>query len=221
MIVNISLEDPDEEILQKAVEILKKGGLIVYPTETAYGLGCDAFNTNAIRNLYEIKERLLNQPCSVIVSSIKMIEEISEINNSAMKLFETFYPGPLVIALKKKQCIPDLLNKNGIAFRISKNQIAQKLTQLLNRPIVSTSANLSGDKTPYSIEDVINSIEEEKIDLILDSGPLSGELTSTIVDFTLNPPPQIIREGSISGEEILQVLGIAKEKWKYHYYKKQ
>lgn len=220
LIVNISLENPEEEVLNRAVGILRKGGIIVYPTETAYGIGCDAFNEKAIKKLFEIKKRQLNQPCSVIVSSLEMIEQISELTISAKKLIEKYHPGPLVIALKKKKNIPDVLNKSGIAFRISKNNIAQKLTQMLNRPIVSTSANISGDKTSYSVEDVIKSLEESKIDLVLDCGPLSGELTSTIIDFTIKPEPQIVRIGAISGEEILQFLGIEEKNWNNHLCKK-
>lgn len=220
MIIKINPNFPEEKIIIKSVEILKHGGLVVYPTETAYGLGCDAYNKEAIRKLYALKKRSISQPCSVIVSSQEMIEEIAYINDQAKILINKFLPGPLVIALPKKKIIPDILNSKGIAFRISSNKIAHSITNMLKHPLVSTSANITGDPTPYSIDDVIHSLNQNKIDLILDSGNIPKNIPSTIVDFLLDVPPQITREGKITVEEILIALNIPTNLWENHFTKK-
>ncbi|HUU77795.1 MAG TPA: L-threonylcarbamoyladenylate synthase [candidate division Zixibacteria bacterium] len=220
MIIKINPNFPEEKIILKSVEILIRGGLIVYPTETAYGLGCDAYNEEAIKKLFVLKKRSISQPCSVIVSSQEMIEEIAYVNDQANILINKFLPGPLVIALPKKKVIPDILNSNGIAFRISSNKIAHLITNLLKRPLVSTSANITGDTPPYSIDDVIQSLDQNKIDLILDSGNIPKNIPSTIVDFLLEMSPQITREGEITKEEILKTLNIPKYLWENHFTKK-
>jgi len=220
LIIKINPNFPEEKIILKSVEILIRGGLIVYPTETAYGLGCDAYNEEAIKKLFVLKKRSISQPCSVIVSSQEMIEEIAYVNDQANILINKFLPGPLVIALPKKKVIPDILNSNGIAFRISSNKIAHLITNLLKRPLVSTSANITGDTPPYSIDDVIQSLDQNKIDLILDSGNIPKNIPSTIVDFLLEMSPQITREGEITKEEILKTLNIPKYLWENHFTKK-
>jgi len=195
---------------------LLKGGIIVYPTETAYGLGCDAFNHRAINRIFKIKNRPKNLPLSVLVSSIDMIETIAEVNISAIKLIEKYHPGPLVIALPKKITIPDSVNQNNIAFRISSNNFANSIVKLLNRPLISTSANKSGEPTPYSVSEILDSFGETEIDAIFDVGKIPHRKPSTIVDFTLNPAPQITREGGISAKDILSYLNIPKASWKLH-----
>ncbi|MBD3191321.1 MAG: threonylcarbamoyl-AMP synthase [Candidatus Heimdallarchaeota archaeon] len=207
---------PSEEIIDLATAILERGGIIIYPTETAYGIGCDGFNEKAIANIYRIKDRDKNQPLSVIVHNLELIEKIAYLNKKARKLIEEFYPGPLVIALPKKAIIPDILNPTGIAFRISSHPIAQEISAKLQKPIVSTSANKSGEPAPYSILEVVNSLERDHLDLIIDTGTLPYNKPSTIVDFQMKPAPQIIREGEISAKRILSTLGIPMKEWKKH-----
>ena len=216
MIIKVDIRKPKKETINKAVEILEKGGIIVYPTETAYGLGCDSFNIQAIKKIFEIKTRPSDQPLSVIVDSLEMIEKIAFMQENAKLLIEKFYPGPLVIALKKKSLIPDVLNKNRIAFRISNNEFVQNIVRKLGKPIVSTSANQTGYKSPYSIDAVLETITEKDVDLIFDAGLLEKNKPSTIIDFVMQSPPQIIREGAISAKEIFQTLKIKEEYWDQH-----
>jgi len=216
MIIRVDILKPKEETIEKAVKILEKGGIIVYPTETAYGLGCDSFNVTAIEKIYEIKSRPLDQPLSVIVDSFEMIERIAFMQENAKLLIEKFYPGPLVIALRKKKLIPDVLNKDRIAFRISSNEFIQNIVRKLGKPIVSTSANQTGFKPPYSIDDVLETLTEKEVDLIFDAGSLEKNKPSTIIDFVMQSSPQIIREGAISAKEIFQALKIKEEYWDQH-----
>lgn len=216
MIIKIDIQKPKKETIDKAVKILEKGGIIVYPTETAYGLGCDGFNVQAIEKIYEIKSRPPDQPLSIIVDNLEMIERVACMQEDAKILIEKFHPGPLVIALKKKSLIPDILNKDRIAFRISNNEFVQNIVRNLGKPIVSTSANKTGFKSPYSINDVLETITEKEVDLILDAGPLEKNKPSTIIDFVMQSSPQIIREGAISAKEIFQTLKIKEEYWDQH-----
>ena len=217
LILRIDVLNPEEDIIEEAVKVLQSGGLLVYPTETAYGLGCDAYNVEAIAKIYKVKSRPQDQPLSVIVENITMIEEIAVMQDHARKLIEKFYPGPLVIALKKRNLIPDILNKDRIAFRISSNILVQKIIEVFGKPIVSTSANKSGFKPPYSIKEVLETISEDNIDLILDAGPLVKVKPSTLIDFVQQPSPQIIREGMIPANKIFEVLNIKENLWDRHY----
>lgn len=201
----------DENILQQIIRILKEGGIIVYPTETAYGLGCDGLNEKAIEKIYSIKKRNQIHPLPIIISTIEMADKLAYLNPQAKKLIETFHPGPLVIALTKKEIIPDIVNPNGIAFRISRNKIIHRIVTEFDKPIISTSANLSGNPAPYTINEIKNQLDINLIDIILDSGPLPIRKPSTIVDFQFEPSPQIMREGEISAKQILETLEIKKE----------
>ncbi len=216
MIIQVDLQKPEEEIIEKTVQILQEGGLLVYPTETAYGLGCDAYNVEAITRIYKVKSRPKDQPLSVIVDDISMIEEIAVMQDQARILIEKFYPGPLVIALKKKNIIPDILNKDKIAFRVSSNNLVQKIIKAFGKPIISTSANKTSFSSPYSIEEVLETINETEVDLILDAGPLEKVKPSTIIDFVEQPSPQIIREGTIKTSKIFEALNIKEELWNQH-----
>lgn len=216
MIIPVENQKPKEEVVDQVVQILKKGGLIIYPTETAYGLGCDAYNVKAIKQIFEIKSRSPESPLSIIVDRFAMIEQIAYMQENAKILIEKYHPGPLVIALKKKTIIPDILNKEGIAFRISSNKYVNQIVNKLGKPIVSTSANQTGSKPPYSIQEVLETIDENDVDVILDAGVLEKNKPSTLVDFVMPNSPQIIREGAISAKEILQTLNIEEEKWEQH-----
>jgi L-threonylcarbamoyladenylate synthase len=216
-IIPVQFDTLSKKMLQEVINSLKQGGIIVYPTETAYGIGCDAFNKHSIRKIFGIKKRPKNQPLAILVSSKEMAQKVAVINHQIEKLMVKYHPGPLVIAAPKKEVIPNILNKQGIAFRISSNYIASLLVKSLGRPIVSTSANTTGNATPYSIDQVIDDLDQNKIDLLLDAGRLPKIAPSTLIDFTLQPAPQIIREGTIKGEEILDFLGIPKEQREEHY----
>lgn len=195
----------DIEIIKKAANIVRKGGVIVYPTDTCYGIGCDATNPKAIEKIFRIKEREKNKPLPLIASSIEMIEKYVFLEERAIKLFFAF-PGISVSLKKKGSLIPDSVNREKVAFRIPSNEISRKLSELSNKPLVSTSANRSGDNPPYSIEEVKISLKNflNEIDLFLDGGILDKNPPSTIVDLV---DGKIERIGSIGEKQITDLLG--------------
>lgn len=193
-----------DEGVEEAVEILKKGGLVIYPTDTLYGLGCNALDELALKSVFAVKKRPTSNPLSIAVSDVEMMKEYAELPEAAEKLADAFLPGALTIVLKKKN-LPDILT-GGLAkvgIRIPNSDIALKLTELLGAPITATSANISGNSPPVSVEEAISQIPEA--DVILNRGPLRERVPSTIVD--LSGKPKILREGAIKKAELETVIG--------------
>ncbi len=195
----------DIELIEKAVDLITKGGVIVYPTDTCYGIGCDATNPSAIKKIFKIKGREKNKPLPLIASSLEMIEKYVFMDERAIKLYHAF-PGISVALRKKGSDIPDIVNKEKVAFRIPSNEMSKKLCELSGKPLVSTSANLSGDPSPYSIEEVKLSLKKSlnQIDLFIDSGILNNNPPSTIVDLVEG---KIGRIGSVKEDQIKNLLG--------------
>lgn len=208
-IFKVNLKKPNIEIIERAANTLKSGGLIVYPTDTAYGLGANALDENAVKKIYKIKGRDFSKPTHVVVRNWKMIENLCCVNLLGKKLYDKFLPGPLTLILPKlpnhpnHPNLPNLLTANlpTLGVRIPDNLITQSLSRLVNFPFTTPSANKSGGKTPYSIEEVKNELDISKIDLILDAGKLPKVVPSTIVDLT-SKDPKILREGPIAIDEI-------------------
>ena len=201
--LKIDVNNPNLEIIRKAAEILKKGGLVIYPTDTAYGLGANALDEEAVRKVYGIKGRDFSKPTHVIVRDWKMTEELAETNDLAKKLYDNFLPGPLTIILPKKKIVPDILTAGlkTIGIRIPNNEVTKILSNDLPFPYTTPSANKSGGKTPYSIEDVKKELDISKVSLILDAGKLPEVAPSTIADLS-GKKLKILREGPIANEEI-------------------
>jgi len=205
----MELLHPDEKGIRRAVEILEKGGLVAFPTETVYGLGCNAMNEKALERLFEVKKRPRNKPLIVGVSKIEQVYEIAEVNELALKLMKLFFPGPLTLILKRRS-IPDLVTggKNKVAVRMPAHEIPLKLIQGLGKPIVVPSANISGKFTPTKPEHVIEELGG-KIDAIVLGDCYLG-LESTILDLTVEPP-KIVRHGALSVEELSKFLEVQYE----------
>jgi len=206
-LIKVFLNNPDPDAIAKASNVLKSGGLIVYPTDTAYGLGANALSEKTVKKVYEVKGRDYSKPTHVVVADWKMIEELTETNELAKKLYNHFLPGPLTIILSKKKTVPDILTSGlpTLGVRIPNNSVTQSLSRLLTFPYTTPSANKSGGITPYSIDDVRKQLDLEKIDLILDAQELRPTPPSTIVDLTIHPP-KILREGPISKEQIRKAI---------------
>ncbi|BAW32223.1 MAG TPA: L-threonylcarbamoyladenylate synthase [Methanothermobacter sp.] len=187
--------------LKEAKAILKSGGIILYPTDTLYGLGVDAFNEKAIKRLYRLKRRPLNKPMSICLHDTKWIKRVAHPNPKIEKIIDMILPGPFTIILKKKNTIPSILTSGSekIGIRIPDNTISRELASEF--PITTTSANISGMKTHNNIKDIIQQIGE--VDLALDAGPLKKRKPSTVVDLTKDPP-KILRKGA--GHEKIKKL---------------
>ncbi len=192
-----------EEAVEKAVKTLIGGGIVVYPTETCYGLAAAIDDVEAVRRVYLVKRRPFSRPLTILVASIDMWYEYAYLTDEAMKLIKRFLPGPLTIVLWKKATVPDIVNPVRIGARISSHTLAQAMVKRLGKPVTATSANIHGDKEPYSITDVVRDV-----DLILDFGELPRKPPSTIVDLTVKPPviQRTYPHGSFTEEEILRAI---------------
>jgi L-threonylcarbamoyladenylate synthase len=191
-IVPIDPKRPDPRYLREAVAVLRRGGLVVYPTETAYALGCDAANAAARRHLYQVKGRDHSKRLPIIVSSLVMARQVANFNPEALRLARKYWPGPLTLALPEKRAAS---RPGMVGLRVSSNLVARTLAARLGRPIVSTSANMSGEPTKYDIPGVIHDLGF-KPDFVLDAGPLQPKPPSTIVGFDCGLPI-IFRAGPI------------------------
>lgn len=195
----------NKEILQ-VTEKLTQGEIVSFPTETVFALAVDPWNEQAVKALYEAKKRNHNKPLAVIVSDITMLEQIAELSNKARILFDVFCPGPLTLVLKKKKgVIADYVNPgfDTIAVRCPSGIISQDILKNWGKPLIATSANISGENPALSKSD-IDAIFGDRVSIILE-GSCSDGIASTIVDLT-DKEIKILRVGSITEDEIKAVL---------------
>lgn len=193
--------------LKEPAKIIKEGGIAIFPTETVYGIGTNGLNEEAVKQLYEVKQRPLNKPISLLVNSIDMIEEIAkDITDIEYELIKEFFPGPLTIILNKKDVVPNILtaNQDTVGIRMPANKIAIKLTDYAGVPIATPSANISGRPSGTNIKDIMEDFDG-KVDYFVDEGPSKIGLASTIVKVEKGIP-KILRKGAISEEQIKQIL---------------
>ncbi len=213
----INPKNPDPVSISRTVEILKEGGIIVYPTDTLYGLGVDMTNQKAVNKLLHLKRRSINAPISIMVDSIDSMEEIvGPISPKKQALLKNILPGKFTILLKNKNEIiseKNHLNQDKIGFRIPDHAVCHELSIQLKRPISSTSANISGQESVISIPEVVSHFGN-KLDLILDAGPMESNKGSTVIDLT-KLPFMVFREGDITMKQLSEMLpGISFEKRK-------
>ncbi|MFH1404686.1 MAG: L-threonylcarbamoyladenylate synthase [Patescibacteria group bacterium] len=190
-----------KEQVKHAVEILKKGGVVVFPTETAYGICADATNEDAVAKISIIKQRRQGNTFPLIVGTLKMAQAYGDFSQLMKKMAREFWPGALTLCvpIKKEVVLSKYAIKNGsIALRVSSNEIARLLSKELGVPIISTSANLSGKESCYSVEDVKKEFVHEKLqpDYFIDAGVLPKRKSSTIVQ-EQNGKLDVLREGSV------------------------
>ena len=198
--------DLNYEKLKEPAKIIREGGIVIFPTETVYGIGTNGLNKKAIKRLYEVKQRPINKPITLLISDIEMINKIAKnITKLEYDLMNTFFPGPLTIILQKKDIIPDILTANGntIGIRMPSGKIARKLIKYAGIPIATPSANISGKPSGTNIKDIKKDFEG-KVDCFIDNGESKLGIPSTIVK-VVNNVPHILRKGSISEEEIKKI----------------
>lgn len=187
-----------QRAVKQAVAVLRKGGVIVYPTETAYGLGADAYNAEAVKKLRSVKQEPAESPISVIVADLQQAKRIAKIDHSAEKLIAKFMPGPLTLVVEKKKKVPNELSGKTIAFRISSNKFATALCKEFGSAITATSANIHGKPAIYNGDKAIKEFLG-KVDLVIDVGKLPKCKVSTIYDVGKG---KILREGKIKERQI-------------------
>ncbi len=203
--MTLILKDPRNEDLKGVAKKIREGESCIYPTETCYGLGTNALDEEAVKKIYSIKERDMGKKLSCIVSSVEQAEKYCELNTVERDVCNEFMPGPLTLVAKKKNTVPDILNKDFV-FRVSSNPIAQKLAQESGVPIVATSANFSGTGGRYSLDD-ISRVIRDRVDIILDYGELEKQEPSTIAKIDKRNV-EIYRKGPVSRKQIERFLNI-------------
>lgn len=174
--------------IEHAVKVLQRDGIIVYPTETVYGLGADALSEDAVMKIYEAKGRPLGKPISIAVSDTDMLRAVAVVDDAAEAFIHRFLPGPVTVVLPAKSCLPEMLTGGTglIGIRMPAHETAVRIIELLDAPITATSANLAGD-APVTRPDEV----DVPFDLLVDGGELPGT-PSTVVDLTTR---SILRKG--------------------------
>ena len=202
-----SLQSKLEEQIEKAIAILKNGGLVAYPTDTVYGLGACMTDTKAVARIFEVKGRPKGMALPVLLADHAQIELIVEsMPLAAQRLADAFFPGALTIILPKSTAVPDVITGGGntVAFRIPNHPVPLALINGLGKPIVGTSANLSGQPTALTAEEVQAQIGD-KIDMVIDGGRCPGGIESTVIDLS-GEKPVIRRQGVISIDRLRKIL---------------
>ena len=188
-------------MLEKAANLIKQGKIVVFPTETVYGIGTKGLDEEAVKKLFKAKQRPLNKPISLLVSNMEMVNQIAkDITAIEYKIMEKFFPGPLTIILKKKDIVPNIVTagEETVGVRMPSGEIARKLVELVGEPIAAPSANISGEPSGIDLQEIKKHI---KADYFIDGGKSELGLASTIVQ-VVDEKIQILRQGSITLEEI-------------------
>jgi len=195
--------DP-EGAISEATEILLSGGLVAYPTESFYGLAADATDETAIKRLFLAKQRGPGRPVLILIPSVEVLNQyVQHIPPIAQQLIKKFWPGGLTLVFDADpEILPLLTSGTGkIGIRLSSHPVATALTRTIGVPITGTSANISGEPPCRNAEEVRRSLGDG-VDLILDGGETKGEVGSTVLDVTVDPP-RILRQGMVSQDEIV------------------
>lgn len=201
-------DDNNEIIIKTAADIIARGGLVAFPTETVYGLGGDAFDVNASARIYEAKGRPSDNPLIVHIAALEDLYSLTDnVPDKALALAKEFWPGPLTMIVDKKSCVPNTVTGglSTVAVRLPSHKVARDLIKASGTFIAAPSANLSGRPSPTRAEHVIEDLSG-RVDMIIDGGDIEIGLESTIVDFT-EDVPVILRPGYITMEMIEDVIG--------------
>jgi len=205
-VIAIDRGSPDESVLQHAADVVRSGGLIVYPTETLYGIGADATNPAAIRRVHKAKGRTERKPILMIAGSTEMmLPYVESVSLSARILMERLWPGPLTLVFKASGLVSsELVQSTGtVGIRIPSSRLCLRLIAHLGVPLTSTSANRSGEKPERTMKEIQRRLTG--IDLYLDGGELPEVQPSTVVDVS-GGIPRVLRSGAVATEKLKQVL---------------
>jgi L-threonylcarbamoyladenylate synthase len=205
--LSVSLTNPEDKPLLLAAEVIQAGGIIVYPTETLYGIGCNAMHSRALQRVQDLKKRAEAKPILVLVrSKSDLLPLVREVPEAAEVLIDAFWPGPLTLVFPASDAVPPELTqgKGTIGVRVPGCAVCLRLLELAGVPITSTSANLSGD-SPLDTIVSMRSVLTPGIDLYLDAGLLPPSKPSTVVDVS-SSPPCVVREGAVSTDALRRVV---------------
>lgn len=199
-ILTINPINPPDRLLRQVVEVLERGGVIAYPTDTTYGVGCDIYNTKGIERIYQLKSKSRKDTLSFICADLSHLADYAVVSNAGFRLMKRMLPGPFTFVLRATKLPPRVLQtrQKTVGIRVPDHPIPLGLVTLLGRPIVSTTANISGEP-PLTHPEDIRAVLGHGIDLIVDGGPVEGGL-STVVSIE-DDEVVILREGK--GAEML------------------
>jgi len=188
MLLSINPDNPQKRLIGKVVQVLDQGGLIIYPTDTFYGIGCDLFNKKSIKRIYQLKRRPLTKPFSFIGANLKDISLYAKVSNYAYRVMKRLLPGPYTFILEGTRLVPKLMltKRRTVGIRIPNNKICLAIVKSLGRPIISTSVHLD---EPSVIHDTYSSL----VEMVIDGGIISYE-PSTVISL-IDDIPEVIREG--------------------------
>jgi L-threonylcarbamoyladenylate synthase len=184
-----------------ASQIVRRGGLVVYPTETVYGLGCDPFDIDAVKRVFQVKgER--RKPLPILASSINYVEKIACMTRDGKKIAQRLWPGPLTLIFSKKRVLPDEVTSSldTVGVRVPKHDVARELIRLCGGLLIGTSANVSGEKPPRTVEEVAQELKKQ-VDAVIDCGSTEFGIPSTIADLSRGKL-RMVRGGPVSLKEL-------------------
>ncbi len=206
-IVAVDSDNPETDTIKRAGKIIQNSGVVIFPAQCLYGIAVNALNEKAVKKIFNLKQRPLNNPILTLIHDQTQLSDLVQtIPESAQKLMDVFWPGNLTIIFKAKNHIPAILTANTgkIGIRIPAHPVANSLVRYINFPITGTSANLSGQPGCNKI-DRLDPLLTANTDLILDAGSLKGGIGSSIVDIT-SSTIKIIRQGEVSTLKINEIL---------------
>ena len=194
MLIKINPINPQSRLIRQAVDILLKGGIVVYPTDTHYGIGCDILNKKAIERIYQLKQRDKSKPFSFICSGLKNISDYAKVSNYAYKTMKRLLPGPYTFILEGSRLVPKIMltKRKSAGIRVPDHPICISLVKALGNPIISTSATLPDGSLLFD-PSLIQDVFKGRLDAVIDGGAVSGEPSSVIS--LINDEPEVIREG--------------------------
>jgi L-threonylcarbamoyladenylate synthase len=206
-IIQVDPLNPRDDHIVKSFQIIKDGGVIVFPTQYLYGLGADALNVEAVDKVFEIKQRSYHKPLLILIPHRQDLKRlVQHVSSAAVHIMNCFWPGAVTLVFKAKDTVPENLTANTgkVGIRMPQHPVALALSRAVGGPLTATSANITGDSGCSTVSDIDLRISDN-VDLILDAGPLKGGTGSTVVDVTIDPP-KILRDGAIPAKDIFIAL---------------
>ena len=210
-ILKVNLLSDYTDAIRDAVKVLKEGGTVVYPTDTIYGLGCNATDFKAVETIYRIKDRSLDKPLSVIARNMQWVKELATVPTKLEPILDQLWPGAITIILPKKPIIPSIVTAGGetVGLRIPDYEFTEKLLAKYGYPIISTSANMAGegDEGTTNIMHIIETFKPRmwQPDLVIDVGNLQPSAASTVIDYS-SVKPKILRIGPVKPKQLETIL---------------
>ena len=191
-ILKTSIDALDEKVISEAIDILSNGGVVLYPTDTVYGLGANIFDNDAVKRVFEIKQRSFLKPLSILVSDVKAIDLVAKVSLNQKEVINNYLPGPYTFILEKSMLVPRIVTSGSsfVGVRVPDNKIACRLASLF--PITTTSANLSDKEVLSNPAEILEQLNCD-VDLVIDVGQIKSKRASIIIDYIDKDNPKIVR----------------------------